>query len=91
MYKYQDKYALKIFKALANANRIKILRLLAKNKNGRFTVGEICEKLNLGQGNTSSHLVRLRNDGILRAKQKGTNMYYSLKDENAIKILGMIE
>ena len=85
---HQENYALKIFKNLANANRIKIIKLLATKKN--ITVNQICDELGLEQGKVSNHLAKMRSDGILTAKQDGWNMYYSIKDENSVKILSLL-
>ena len=74
--------ALKIFKIMANANRLKILHLLFAAPGGKLTVTEIVNQFGSAttQGNISSHLVLMRRAGVLKAKQDGLNMYYSIKD-----------
>jgi len=82
---------LKLFKILANANRIKILQLLLENQATPITVNDIAERMNINQGTLSTHLTRMRENGIIKAKQSGLNMFYSIKDENAMKFISMIE
>lgn len=81
----------KLFKILANANRLKILQLLAQSKKTPLSVNDISKKLDIHQATLSTHLVRMRENGIIKAKQSGTNMYYSIKDENALKFITMVE
>ena len=85
---HKENYALKVLKNLANANRIKILSLSASNK--KYTVNQICDELRLEQGKVSNHLTKMRNENILSARQDGLNMYYSIKDKNAIKALELL-
>lgn len=88
---YKQNYMVKFFKIMANAKRLQILQLLDANKNAPLTVNEIAEKLGVAQANLSTHLTRMRENGIIKAKQSGLNMFYSIKDENAIKFISMIE
>ena len=85
----EEKYALKIFKILANANRIKILRLLKVNASNRLSVNQLAELLHMEQGKVSNHLIRMRNDGILRAEQEGAYMYYRIKDPKITDALSL--
>lgn len=88
---YKQNYAVKLFKILANSNRIKILRLLHENKQQPLTVNALVERTGINQGTLSTHLTRMRENGIVKAKQSGLNMLYSIKDENAMKFISMIE
>ena len=87
---HKQNYMVKFFKIMANAKRLQILQLLDANKAKPLTVNEIAEKLGVSQANISTHLTRMRENGIIKAKQSGLNMFYSIKDENAIKFISMI-
>jgi DNA-binding transcriptional ArsR family regulator len=68
----------KIFKALADINRRKILTLL---KNGDSNVSKIVEKLDIGQPTVSSHLAVLRKAGLVEVTVKSKERIYKLKKE----------
>jgi DNA-binding transcriptional ArsR family regulator len=88
---YKRNYMVKLFKILGNAKRLQILQLLDENKTTPLTVNDIARRLRIAQANLSTHLVRMRENGLIKAKQDGLNMYYSIKDENAIRFIKMIE
>jgi len=58
----------KTFKALADKNRIRILKLLEKKK---MCVCEIASVLNATQPNVSKHLKKLKSTGLICDEQKG--------------------
>jgi predicted transcriptional regulator len=70
---------LNFFKALADANRLKIVGLLARQP---CTVEQIAELLDLGVSTTSHHLSRLAKAGLVSAKADGHYFEYSLQTEN---------
>lgn len=84
----QQNFSVKTFKLLSNANRLKILDLISNKKDGAI-VTEIAKNLELEINNVSNHLVRLRENGILRAKQNGNEMIYTIKDTRAIEIINL--
>jgi ArsR family transcriptional regulator len=67
----------KIFKALADETRLKILLLLM---NGELCVCEIIAALELPQSTVSRHLAYLRNSGWVSGRRQGNWMYYQLAD-----------
>lgn len=69
---------LEFFKALADANRLKIVGLLAQQPH---TVEELAALLNLGASTTSHHLARLAQAGLVSARAEGHYYYYSLQTE----------
>ena len=77
-------YLLKLFKILSNSNRLSILELIATKES---SVGQIAEKLNMDQSLISQHLSKMRENDIVKARQEGLYMYYSLKDENITTLL----
>lgn len=71
-------------KALAHPARLEIIELL---KDGEKNVGIILKTLNMPQSSLSRHLLILRESGILRPRQKGTTIYYSIEDRAIFLVL----
>ena len=65
----------RIFKALADETRLRILALLLE---GELCVCEIMAALELPQSTVSRHLAYLRNSGWLQDRRMGVWMYYRL-------------
>ena len=81
----------KIFKALANRRRLKILKYL-KSKSPAV-VGDIADNINLSFKATSKHLLILSNAGIVEKEQISLNMFYSIsptKHQIVSKLLSII-
>lgn len=74
-------YLIRTFKALANSNRLRIIDLLY-SQDKEILVGQISEDLDMAQALVSQHLAKLRDVEIVKARQDGLNMYYSIKDKN---------
>ncbi|MBN1797566.1 MAG: helix-turn-helix transcriptional regulator [Spirochaetales bacterium] len=69
-----------IFKALSDATRLKIIKLiLAKGNN--LCVGMIAHKLGISQPAVSQHLKVLKNAGLVAASRAGFHMHYNITDE----------
>ena len=66
----------KIFKALANENRLYILRLLAKD--GELSVKTICHKLDLGVKLVSKHLSILSHLNFVEGHGKLGSVWYRI-------------
>ena len=82
----QHNYQVRLFKILSNSNRLRVLELLLNSRKA-LTVTFIADQLKIEQGNLSAHLTRMRENGIVTAKQDGSNMYYSVKDPNVARVL----
>jgi len=86
--KNQNADLLAFFKALADANRLRIIGILA-NQSG--TVEKLAEQLGLSEATVSHHLNRLAEIGLVSAKAEGYYSVYSLQkdalEEMAKKIL----
>ena len=65
-----------IFKALADANRRKILKLLGKKDS--MSAGDIAEQFNISKPAISDHLKILRNAGLIYAEKQGQYVFYQL-------------
>ena len=78
---------LAIFKMLANANRLKILRAILTSKNTELNVTEIANQLKLAMPKVSDHLKLLRINKIVKARQAGVEMLYSVREPAVVKFL----
>lgn len=67
-----------IFSALAEPNRLDIVDLLLE---GPLPVGEIAEKLELNQPQTSKHLRVLSNAGLVEVQAAANRRIYKLRPE----------
>lgn len=79
--------ASRIFKALADPTRIKILYLLSQEE---CSVGHITEVLNMTQSAVSHQLSILRNLRLVKYRREGTTLYYTYDDEHVINILNQV-
>lgn len=73
-----------LFKVLGDANRLRILQVLA---GGERSVSEILEKTQLPQTLTSFHLRILRDAGVLMSERRGPFIYYRLADPSLPNLL----
>ncbi len=69
---------LAFFKALADANRLKIVGLLATEN---YTVEQLAAMLNLSPSTVSHHLARLAEVGLVTARAEGYYSVYQLQTE----------
>lgn len=80
--------AVRIFKALADSNRLEIMELLVK---GEKCGCEILEKLNIGQSTLSHHMRILCEAGLVCARKDGKWMHYSLSADASAKARAFVE
>lgn len=71
----ESKVKSKVFKALAEAARLRILALLSSRE---MCVCEVMVALNLTQPTASHHLGILENVGLIKGKKEGKWVFYSL-------------
>jgi ArsR family transcriptional regulator len=76
-----------LFKALADATRLRILRLLMA---GEVCVCDIHDTLKIPQAKASRHLAYLRRAGLVTARREGLWVHYSLS-KSADPIVATIE
>jgi predicted transcriptional regulator len=74
----QSDELLDFFKALADANRLKIVGLLAQRP---YTVEQLAALLHLGASTVSHHLSRLAKAGLVAARAEGYYNVYSLQTD----------
>ena len=79
-----------ILKAISNQRRLQILNHLADGTERSVT--EI-EKLvpDLSQSALSQHLGRLRQAEIVRTRRSSQTIYYSIEDQNVVRILRLLK
>ncbi|HOT47390.1 MAG TPA: metalloregulator ArsR/SmtB family transcription factor [Spirochaetota bacterium] len=68
----------KIFKALADSNRLRIMNLLTR---GELCVCEMEEILGLSQTNVSRHLNKLTTAGLLDSRKEAQWIFYRINNE----------
>ena len=67
------------FRALANEERLEIIRLLKKNK--ELAAKEVEKHFYLEQSTTSHHLNTLRRAGITQTRKEGRHIFYSINEK----------
>lgn len=76
----------KIFTALGDENRQRLLCIMLGSKCDGSRVVDIAEKTNLSRPAVSHHMQLLKNAGIVKARKEGTYIYYYLDpDEKEIE------
>jgi len=77
----------KVFKALADPVRLKIIEFL---RDGEKCVCEIIPHVDVAQPLVSRHLKILRDSGLVRVRKEGNRRYYSVSDSKIFKIIDAI-
>ena len=79
-----------LYEAIADATRRAILRAL---RDGSRTAGDLAAPFQLSKPTLSHHLKVLREDGLVRAEKRGTQVVYTLSanvlEELATELLDM--
>lgn len=75
-----------VAKALADANRIEILRLVAA-QDGPLCACDVVAQFDLSQPTVSHHLRVLKDAGLISAERKGLWVFYEI-DPDATEVLG---
>ena len=93
-----DEKNLQIFKALSEDTRYRIIKALLEaerkceekkcgNCKGELCACEIPELIGKTQSNTSMHLAKLQDWGIIKVRKEGKMRLYSIENEKIRKIL----
>ena len=75
-------------KSLSDENRVRILLYLG---NGKKSVSQIVDGLNLSQPLISHHLKELRRSLLVTVERRGPFVYYELSDPRIVDILLSLE
>jgi ArsR family transcriptional regulator len=73
--------AASIFKALADAGRVRLLSLIASAGDKGACVCELVPPVELSQPTVSHHLKKLHEAGLVSRERRGTWTYYRLRGE----------
>lgn len=76
-----------LLKSLSHPDR---LMLLCQLTQGEHCVGELEEKIGLGQPSLSQQLGILRKDGLVNTRRDGKQIYYSVASDDALAILNVL-
>lgn len=76
-----------VLKSMSNERRLLILCHLA---HGERSVGELERLIDLSQSALSQHLARLREDGLVQTRRSAQTIFYSLRGEEAVRIMGTL-
>ncbi len=84
-----------LFKALGEESKYKILELLLRGKHCTYAKGEYCaceipSLIKRTQSNTSMHLSKLLEWGIIKSRRDGKKILYSIKDKRVNHIFNVI-
>lgn len=80
-------HAANFLKAISHEGRLMILCHLAS---GEKSVTELESLLSMRQAAVSQQLSRLRLEGMVSSRRDGKAMYYSLSDDRAKQIMGVV-
>lgn len=67
----------KVFKALGDPTRVKLLSLIAASASGEMCVCDLTEPVGLSQPTVSHHMKQLVEAGLVTRQQRGRWAYYS--------------
>lgn len=73
-----------LLRLLANERRLMILCQLA---GGEMSVGQISQRINLGQSALSQHLAKLRREGVVATRRDRQTIHYRLHDPDAARVI----
>lgn len=76
---------IRFFKAIANEDRLEIVKLLKKN--GEMFAQDIEKRFYLEQSTTSHHLNMLKKAGVTKSRKEGRKVFYSVDDHSIKHIL----
>jgi ArsR family transcriptional regulator, arsenate/arsenite/antimonite-responsive transcriptional repressor len=81
-----------VFKAIADPQRRKILKLL---QSGSLTAGQIAETFDITKGSLSYHFNILKDADLIRSERRGQEQVYSLNtsvlEDLAVLVLGLAQ
>ncbi|KRN78240.1 ArsR/SmtB family transcription factor [Fructilactobacillus lindneri] len=92
MENYNENDLAKIFKALSDPNRIKILKILIENQT-EMTCGEVSSHLKLSLSTVSYHFKILRHAGLTKMRKEGHEKYLSVNQPllNKLNLIPVIK
>ena len=76
-----------VLKTVAHPVRLRIVELL---ESGEKSVTELKELLGVTQPLTSQHLTQMRVRGVLGSRREGAQVYYSIANQDVVKVIHCI-
>ncbi|MFI0729056.1 ArsR/SmtB family transcription factor [Streptomyces sp. NPDC021225] len=80
----------KVFKALGDPIRLRLLSMIASRAGGEVCVCDLTPAFELSQPTISHHLKLLRQAGLIDCERRGTWVYYWLLPEMTDKLAGIL-
>ncbi|WP_405748580.1 MULTISPECIES: ArsR/SmtB family transcription factor [unclassified Streptomyces] len=80
----------KVFKALGDPVRLRLLSLIASRAGGEVCVCDLTPAFELSQPTISHHLKLLRQAGLIDCERRGTWVYYWLLPEMTDRLAGIL-
>ena len=81
----------RLFRVLADRNRLKILNILLRAGDQAVCVCEFTDHLGLAQPTVSYHLKQLREAGLLDREKRGTFAYFRLRADAMARLGALVE
>jgi DNA-binding transcriptional ArsR family regulator len=78
----------KRFALLGEPSRLRLLKAL--HEAGELSVGELAARTELGRENTSKHLTRLAEAGLVGRRRQGATVFYRVADESLLQICELV-
>jgi|SRR5579875_1835344 len=77
------------WQALSHPIRLRVLMTLRQE--GALNVGQLVDRLGVGQGHLSNHLACLKNCGLVTTEAQGRYVYYRIADNRVPSLLDLGE
>ncbi|MEW9516165.1 ArsR/SmtB family transcription factor [Streptomyces tubercidicus] len=81
----------KVFKALGDPVRLRLLSMIASRAGGEVCVCDLTPAFDLSQPTISHHLKLLRQAGLIDCERRGTWVYYWLLPEMTDRLAGILK
>jgi ArsR family transcriptional regulator len=78
-----------VFRSLSDPNRVKIINLLATQREDEVCICDLTEPLGLSQPTVSHHMKKLLDVGLVEREQRGKWAYFALNAE-ALRTLAAV-
>jgi len=80
--------AVGLLKSMANESRLLVLCHLAAE--GELSVGQLQDRVGLGQSALSQHLAKLREEGLVATRKESQTVFYRVCDPKAEQLLAVL-
>lgn len=80
-------YHAEMCQVFSHPKRLEVINIL---RDGEMSVGELAQKLELGQGNLSQHLSMMKERRILLSRKEGNVVYYRIANPKMIQCFDMM-